>query len=231
MEDHNPVCNGMSDLFIYTIWHATINQSIIEWFSLAYWTPAYNLCLRARCRVMVANLDISGPLTITPSAPESHILNSQVGTLFLGFCQNHCTRSIKSVALYGRAVTCKWVWPGTHWSGGTPASLSCIFPIFWIIIGWISRGSVTSRALRFNLKFLFSWSTRSIDSEVWLLSIEILRMNLSYWKMQNCFFFLLIYSVLVLTFQCSVSEAGFNFLEYWLLFQPGLKHLTVAMSL
>ena len=94
-------CNSVSDLFGYTLQDAAINQSIIEWFSLAYWTLTYNISLRAGCTVMVANLDIFGLLTHILSAPESHNLNSQVGTLFLGFCQNRCTTSINFVAMYG----------------------------------------------------------------------------------------------------------------------------------
>jgi len=57
-------CNSVSDLFGYTLQDAAINQSIIEWFSLAYWTLTYNISLRAGCTVMVANLDIFGLLTI-----------------------------------------------------------------------------------------------------------------------------------------------------------------------
>jgi len=63
---------------------------------------------------MVANLDISGPFTITLSAPEFHSLNNQAGTLSLGFCLNRWTKSINSVAMYGWAVMCKPVWAGGH---------------------------------------------------------------------------------------------------------------------
>lgn len=62
MVDHNPVFNGMSDLFGHTMQHAAISQLIMERFSSVNWTPAYNFCLRAGCTVKVANLDISGPL-------------------------------------------------------------------------------------------------------------------------------------------------------------------------
>jgi len=130
MVDHNPVFNGMSDLFGHTIQHTAISQSIMEWFSSMNWTPAYNLCLRARCTVMVANLDISGPFTMMLSTPESHSLSSQVGTLSFGFCQHHCTKSINSLGVYGPAVTWKCIWAGGHWSGRIPAGLSCTFLVF-----------------------------------------------------------------------------------------------------
>ena len=85
MEDHNPVCNGMSDLFGHTMQHAAISQLIMERFSSVNWTPAYNLCLRAGCKVMDVNLEIPGLFTMTLSAPESLNHKSQAGTLSLGF--------------------------------------------------------------------------------------------------------------------------------------------------
>ena len=102
--------------------------------------PVYNLHLRAGCTVMVANLDISGPLAIMLSAPESHCLNSQVGTLSLGFCRNRCTRWINLVAVYGWVVTCKWFW-ATDQAAPLPV-YPVSFLFFWVIIGWISKGSV-----------------------------------------------------------------------------------------
>ena len=79
MEDHIPARRRILDLLGQTIRHAAINQSIMEWFSLVYWTPAYSLCLRAGWTVMVANLDVSRPFTMTLSAPESHSLNNHAG--------------------------------------------------------------------------------------------------------------------------------------------------------
>lgn len=75
--------------------------------------------------VMVANLDISGPLTMTLSAPESHNLNSHVGTLSFGLCQNRCTISINSVGIYGNVFG-----HGAIDQGGTPAGLSSTFLVF-----------------------------------------------------------------------------------------------------
>jgi len=46
---------------------------------------AYNLCLRAGCKVMDVNLEIPGLFTMTLSAPESLNHKSQAGTLSLGF--------------------------------------------------------------------------------------------------------------------------------------------------
>ena len=95
--------NGISVLFGQTIRHSAINQSITEWFSLVYWMAAYSLCLTAGCNVKVASFAISGPLTITLSAPESHNLSSHAGILSLGLCRNRCTRSIS-----------RRVWSGCH---------------------------------------------------------------------------------------------------------------------
>lgn len=66
------MCNGISDLLGQAMQHAAINQSIIKWLSSAYLKPAYSLYLRTGCTVIVANLKISSPFTITLSAPESH---------------------------------------------------------------------------------------------------------------------------------------------------------------
>ena len=105
MVDHKPEFNGKSDLLGHTMQHAAISQSTIEWFFSGNWTPAYNLCLRAECTVVVANLDISGPLTMTLSAPESHSLNSHVGTLSFSLCRNRCTITINSIGVCGLAIT------------------------------------------------------------------------------------------------------------------------------
>ena len=179
---------------------------------------------------MVANLDISGLLTMTLSAPESHNLNSHVGTLSFGLCQNHCTISINSVGVYDLAVTWKCVWAGGHWSGGTPAVLSCTFLVFWVITGRSSKESIISGASKSALEFLFPYSTRSIVSKICSLSTEILWT----WPIRGCkvvFFFLLIYSVPVLISQCSFLTACFHFLRYQLFFQLGLGHAAMAMPL
>ena len=105
MVDHKPEFNGMSDLLGHMMRHAAISQSAMEWFSSGNWTPIYNLCLRAGCTVMVANLDISEPLTMTLSAPKSHNLNSHVGKLSLDLYRNRYTISINSVGVYDLAVT------------------------------------------------------------------------------------------------------------------------------
>ena len=117
--------NGISVLFGQTIRHAAINQPIIECFSLLEWMAAYSLCLTAGCNVKVASFAISGPLTITLSAPESHNLSSQAGILSLGAAKIAAPGPL--VGEYGQAVTCKCVSAGGHWSGGTPAGLSCTF--------------------------------------------------------------------------------------------------------
>jgi len=162
--------------------HAAISQSTTEWFLSENWTPAYNLCLRAGCTVMVANLDISGPLTMTLSAPESQNLNSRVGTLSFSLCRNHCTISINSVGVYGLAVTWKCVWTGGHWSGGTPAGLSCTFLVFWVITGRSSNESVISGASKSALEFLFPCSTRSVVSKICSISTQILWT----WPIRGC---------------------------------------------
>jgi len=179
---------------------------------------------------MVANLDISGPLTIPLSAPKSHNLNSQVGTLSLGFCQNHCTRSINSVAMNDWAVTHKWVWAGGHWSGGTPTGLSCIFFVFLSY----NRMNLQGICCKWSIMIRFRIFIFLINQVRWFRSLVIIYWNntdLSYWKMQSCFFPLWLYWALVLTSKCNLVITGFHFLKHWLLFQPGLKHLTVAMPL
>jgi len=95
---------------------------------------------------VVANLGISSPLTITLSAPESHNLISQVGTLSLGFCQNNCTRFINSIAIYGWVVTCKQAWEGATDQRAPLSvylvSVSGLFFFFGVIIGQISKGTI-----------------------------------------------------------------------------------------
>ena len=85
-------------------------------------------CSGCPCRThlcMVANLDISGPLTMTLSAPESQNLNSHVGTLSVGLCRNRCTISINSIGVYENVFG-----HGAVDQGGTPAGLSCTFLVF-----------------------------------------------------------------------------------------------------
>ena len=209
--------------------HAAISQSTMKWFSSGNWTPAYNLCLRAGRTVMVANLDISGLLTMTLSAPESHNLNSHVGTLSFGLCQNHCTISINSVGVYDLAVTWKCDWAGGHWLGSTPAGLSCTFLVFWVITGRSSNESVISGASKSALEFLFPCSTRSVVSKICSLSTEILwTWPIRGWKVV---FFPLIYSAPVLISQCGFLIARFHFLRYQLFFQLGLGHAAMAMPM
>jgi len=125
MVDHKPEFNAMPHLLGHTIRHAAISKSTTEQFSSGNWTPEYNLCLRAGCTVMVANLDISGPLTMTLSAPKSHNLNSHVGTLSVGLCRNCCTISINSIGVYENVFG-----HGAIDQGGTPAGLSSTFLVF-----------------------------------------------------------------------------------------------------
>jgi len=119
------------------IWHAAFNQSISEWLSSCC-TVLYSLCLQAGWEVMDAILETFGPLTTTLST--SHNWSNQASTLSLGFCWNHCTKSVNSDAVHRWAVIWRWVWAGGHWSGGTRTGLSCTFFVLsdlkWIHLKW-----------------------------------------------------------------------------------------------
>ena len=77
-----------------------------------------------------ASFEISGPFTTVLSVPMSYNQSSHTGTLSLGFCLNHCTRSINSAVMYGQAVTRTCSGQGATGQGAPPLAYPPFFTFF-----------------------------------------------------------------------------------------------------